>query len=187
MWLIRRPRLILVIDSGSGSGKSTLINGLLRTGGFGLVTSYTTREKRPDDAKDLYLYVSHDVIEGLSDVIQLSNNFGQVYACTRESVDGVLRGGRHAILAVTPHSARQYLAAYPDAITLTIRPPGTGELERRMRRQRPGISDQDLYRRLGEIPFMRREAENLSRHHFPQMPRWLTVWWALWVLLVVEW
>ena len=43
--------MLVIFSGGSGVGKNTVIAELIKTGGFALLSTYTTREKRPNESE----------------------------------------------------------------------------------------------------------------------------------------
>lgn len=86
--------ILLTLTGPSGAGKTTLAKHLLKTPGFRMVTSLTTRQSRPDDIRREYRHVTRQHIielERRNLLLWKAEHGGHLYATERDSVVQTLR------------------------------------------------------------------------------------------------
>jgi len=132
--------LMLIVSSPSGAGKTTLCNRLRSEfPSLRFSVSHTTRRPRPNerDGRE-YHFIDKSTFEAMVDRGEFAEwarvhghyygtSLGQIEAAKRDDdVEGI-------IFDIDFQGARQIRAAFADAVTVFILPPGLDELERRLR------------------------------------------------------
>lgn len=142
----------LILSSPSGGGKTTIAKELLRRRtDMGYSVSCTTRLARPgeSDGQDYY-FISPEQFEAArarGEFAESAEVHGNMYGTLRREVDRVLQSGRHVVMDIDVQGARQFVQAYPDAVTVFLIPPDAGVLLARLRGRGTESSD-SLARRL---------------------------------------
>ncbi|MGE5749325.1 MAG: guanylate kinase [Gemmatimonas sp.] len=142
----------LILSSPSGGGKTTIAKELLRRrSDMGYSVSCTTRPARPgeSDGQDYY-FISREQFEAArtrGEFAESAEVHGNMYGTLRREVDRVLQSRRHVVMDIDVQGARQFLQAYPEAVTVFLIPPDAGVLLARLR-GRGTESNDSLARRL---------------------------------------
>lgn len=142
----------LILSSPSGGGKTTIAKELLRRRtDMGYSVSCTTRLARPgeSDGQDYY-FISPEQFEAArarGEFAESAEVHGNMYGTLRREVDRVLHSGRHVVMDIDVQGARQFIQAYPEAVTVFLIPPDAGVLLARLRGRGTESSD-SLARRL---------------------------------------
>ena len=142
----------LILSSPSGGGKTTIAKELLRRrADMGYSVSCTTRPARPgeSDGQDYY-FISPEQFEAArtrGEFAESAEVHGNMYGTLRREVDRVLQSGRHVVMDIDVQGARQFVQAYPEAVTVFLIPPDAGVLLARLR-GRGTESGDSLARRL---------------------------------------
>lgn len=142
----------LILSSPSGGGKTTIAKELLRRrADMGYSVSCTTRPARPgeSDGQDYY-FISPEQFEAArtrGEFAESAEVHGNMYGTLRREVDRVLQSGRHVVMDIDVQGARQFVQAYPEAVTVFLIPPDAGVLLARLRGRGTESSD-SLARRL---------------------------------------
>lgn len=142
----------LILSSPSGGGKTTIAKELLRRRtDMGYSVSCTTRLARPgeSDGQDYY-FISPEQFEAArarGEFAESAEVHGNMYGTLRREVDRVLQSGRHVVMDIDVQGARQFIQAYPEAVTVFLIPPDAGVLLARLRGRGTESSD-SLARRL---------------------------------------
>ena len=142
----------LILSSPSGGGKTTIAKELLRRrADIGYSVSCTTRPARPgeSDGQDYY-FISPEQFEAArtrGEFAESAEVHGNMYGTLRREVDRVLQSGRHVVMDIDVQGARQFVQAYPEAVTVFLIPPDAGVLLARLRGRGTESSD-SLARRL---------------------------------------
>lgn len=142
----------LILSSPSGGGKTTIAKELLRRRtDMGYSVSCTTRLARPgeSDGQDYY-FISPEQFEAArarGEFAESAEVHGNMYGTLRREVDRVLQSGRHVVMDIDVQGARQFVQAYPEAVTVFLIPPDAGVLLARLRGRGTESSD-SLARRL---------------------------------------
>jgi guanylate kinase len=145
----RRGRLF-VIAAPSGAGKTSLVRALMeREPGLRFSVSYTTRQKRPNEAHGRdYFFVTRDEFDhmaGDGGFLEHATVFDNSYGTSKAQVEQSLAAGQDLILEIDWQGAAQVRAAMPECLSVFILPPSRTELERRLRGR--GTDSEDVIRR----------------------------------------
>lgn len=142
----------LILSSPSGGGKTTITRLLLeRRHDVGYSVSCTTRPPRPGevDGRDYFFLTPVEFErrqrEGLFAESALVH--GNWYGTLVAQVNDVLSGGRHVIMDIDVQGARQFAAAFPEAVRVFLFPPSAEALVRRLTGRRTE-SDEAFRRRV---------------------------------------
>jgi guanylate kinase len=140
----------LILSSPSGGGKTTITRLLLeRRHDVGYSVSCTTRPPRPGevDGRDYFFLTPVEFErrqrEGLFAESALVH--GNWYGTLVAQVNDVLSGGRHVIMDIDVQGARQFAAAFPEAVRVFLLPPSADALVRRLTDRR--TESDDAFRR----------------------------------------
>jgi len=127
--------LLVVVSGPGGVGKSTVVDVLIdRYPELWLSRSWTTREQRPSEADDAYIFVSTEAFEeriAADGFLEYADFLGNYYG-TPTLGD---TGGRDVILEIDVQGARQVLKKDPDALLIFLQAPDATEQEARLRRR----------------------------------------------------
>ena len=141
--------ILLVLSSPSGGGKTTIAR-LLKQGreDLGYSVSATTRAPRAGERDGVdYHYLSRDEflrrVEA-GDFLEYATYNGHLYGTLRSEIERILGDGRHAVLDIEIHGARQVRAAFPGAILVFVLPPSARVLAARLAER--GTEDPDRVR-----------------------------------------
>lgn len=158
-----RDPLIIVVSGPGGVGKGTIVDALVaRDPGLWLSRSWTTRQRRPGERPDAYVFTTTEEFERHADAggfLEWTEFLGNYYGTPNP--DQLGRPGPDIVLEIELDGAQQVKRRYPDAILIFVLPPTREEQERRLRgRGDPG--DKVLARlRKAELeePIGRKEAD----------------------------
>jgi guanylate kinase len=142
----------IIMSAPSGGGKTTIAKELLRRrSDLGYSVSCTTRAPRPGeiDGKDYYFLTRDEFLRRrqAGDFAESAEVHGNLYGTLRSEISRVLGTGKHVVMDIDVQGARQFLAAFPDSVTIFILPP-TGEVLLDRLRNRKTESPQQLAARL---------------------------------------
>jgi guanylate kinase len=125
--------VIIVVSGPGGVGKGTIVERLVeRDPNLWLSRSWTTREQRPSEADDAYVFTDtasfeRRVKEG--GFLEWTEFLGHYYGSpTPEARDGL-----DVVLEIEVDGAQQVKGLYPDALLIFVLPPSRDEQERRLR------------------------------------------------------
>lgn len=138
--------LIIVVSGPGGVGKSTIVEALVqRDDRLWLSRSWTTRERRPGEAEDAYVFVSREQFQQrIADngFLEWTEFIGNMYGTPNPKAPA----GRDIVLEIEVDGASQVKKMHPDAMLLFVLPP-TRE-EQRARLQGRGDVEQKVEQRL---------------------------------------
>lgn len=127
--------LLIVVSGPGGVGKSTVVDALIdRYPELWLSRSWTTREQRPGESDDAYIFVSRDAFEE-----RIAQDGFLEYASFLDNYYGTpvldAHDGRDVILEIDVQGARQVLAKDPEAVLIFLQAPDPAEQQARLRRR----------------------------------------------------
>jgi guanylate kinase len=138
--------LIIVVSGPGGVGKSTIVEALVqRDDRLWLSRSWTTRERRPGEAEDAYVFVTREQFQQrIADngFLEWTEFIGNMYGTPNPEAPA----GRDIVLEIEVDGASQVKKMHPDAMLLFVLPP-TRE-EQRSRLQGRGDVEQKVEQRL---------------------------------------
>jgi guanylate kinase len=127
--------MIVIIAGPGGAGKGALVAALVRRDErLWLSRSWTTRDRRPDDAANAYRYVDRDAFEARIEqggFLEWEEFLGALYGTP--TIDAP--PGRDVLLEIELEGARQVKHLHPDAIMVFVVPPSRAVQEERLRRR----------------------------------------------------
>jgi len=124
--------LIFIVSGPGGVGKGTIVRALVqRDPRLWLSRSWTTREQRPGEADDAYVFTDRDQFERriqTGGFLEWTNFLDNYYGTPMpEPVDG-----SDTVLEIEVDGARQVKALHPDATLIFVLPPSRDEQRRRL-------------------------------------------------------
>ena len=138
--------LIIVVSGPGGVGKSTIVEALVRRDDrLWLSRSWTTRERRPGEAEDAYVFVTREQFQqriANNGFLEWTEFIGNMYGTPNPGAPI----GRDIVLEIEVDGASQVKKMHPDAVLLFVLPP-TRE-EQRARLQGRGDVEQKVEQRL---------------------------------------
>ena len=138
--------LIIVVSGPGGVGKSTIVEALVqRDDRLWLSRSWTTRERRPGEAEDAYVFVTREQFQQrIADngFLEWTEFISNMYGTPNPEAPA----GRDIVLEIEVDGASQVKKMHPDAMLLFVLPP-TRE-EQRARLQGRGDVEQKVEQRL---------------------------------------
>ena len=138
--------LIIVVSGPGGVGKSTIVEALVqRDDRLWLSRSWTTRERRPGEAEDAYVFVTRAQFQqriAENGFLEWTEFIGNMYGTPNPEAPA----GRDIVLEIEVDGASQVKKMHPDAMLLFVLPP-TRE-EQRARLQGRGDVEQKVEQRL---------------------------------------
>jgi guanylate kinase len=125
--------LIVVISGPGGVGKGSIVNSLVqRDPQLWLSRSWTTRQQRPGEPDNAYVFTDHATFERHIEAdgfLEWTSFLGNYYGTPRPSFED----DRVVVLEIEVDGAQQVKAVHPDAVLLFVLPPSRAEQERRLR------------------------------------------------------
>jgi guanylate kinase len=161
---LARDRLIIVVSGPGGVGKGTIVDALVRRDpDLWLSRSWTTRERRPGEREDAYVFTSAEAFEDhitAGGFLEWTEFLGNYYGTPRpERLDAP--SAPDIVLEIELDGAQQVKRQYPHAVLIFVLPPSREEQERRLRgRGDPGDKVQARLRKAEiEEPIGRDQAD----------------------------
>ena len=131
-----RDRLIIVVSGPGGVGKGTIVDALVqRDPDLWLSRSWTTRERRPGEREDAYVFTTAEAFEEhitAGGFLEWTEFLGNYYGTPRpDHLEGA--GAPDIVLEIELDGAQQVKRQYPQAVLIFVLPPTRDEQERRLR------------------------------------------------------
>ena len=142
-------RLIIVVSGPGGVGKGTIVDALVkRDDRLWLSRSWTTRDRRPGESEDAYVFSTFEEFErriGEGGFLEWTEFLGNYYGTPRpEQLDDP--DSPDIVLEIEVDGAQQVKEQYPEAVLIFVIPPSREEQERRLRGR--GDPDDKVHARL---------------------------------------
>jgi guanylate kinase len=124
---------IFIVSGPGGVGKGTIVRALVdRDPALWLSRSWTTREQRPGEADDAYVFADRASFERRIErggFLEWTDFLGNYYGTPTPDP----RPGRDTVLEIEVDGARQVKALHPEAVLIFVLPPSREEQARRLR------------------------------------------------------
>ncbi len=151
---------LLVISGGSGVGKDTVFNIFFeKAKDFKRLPTYTTRAIRPGEAEGVhYFFISDEEYSKLDSegkLIDKKDVNGKRYAVPMDKVREAIERGENRTLVITVEGAEVVKKAFPEALTVLIKPPSEDVLVERL--QNRGVAMKDIEGKLRDNPTPKNE------------------------------
>jgi len=146
---LAEQRLIIVVSGPGGVGKGTIVDALVRRDDrLWLSRSWTTRDRRPGESEDAYVFTTFADFEdriSADGFLEWTEFLGNYYGTPRpEHLDDP--DAPDIVLEIELDGAQQVKQQYPEAILIFVLPPSREEQERRLRGR--GDADDKVHARL---------------------------------------
>ena len=124
--------LIVIVSGPGGVGKGTIVDALLRRDSTLLLSrSWTTREQRPGEHDEAYVFTTRDAFEKHREnngFLEWTEFLGNYYGTPVPD----LRDGRDIVLEIEVDGAQQVKVRHPESVLVFILPPSRDEQRRRL-------------------------------------------------------
>jgi len=125
--------LIIVVSGPGGVGKGTIVDALvLRDPGLLLSRSWTTRERRPTESDESYVFTDTATFENRissGGFLEWTEFLGNYYGSPSQDASSE----HDLVLEIEVDGAQQIKKVHPEALLLFVLPPSRDEQERRLR------------------------------------------------------
>lgn len=125
--------MIIVVSGPGGVGKGTIVDALVqRDDRLFLNRSWTTRERRPSEAVDAYVFTDRATFErhkAAGGFVESTEFLGNYYGSPLPEPGSE----QDVVLEIEVDGAQQVKRIFPDALLLFVIPPSRDEQERRLR------------------------------------------------------
>jgi guanylate kinase len=142
--------MIFVVAGPGGVGKGSVVSRLLALDpGLGLSRSWTTRDRRPGEAADAYVFVSRPAFEeriAAGGFVEWTEFPGTGHLYGTPTLDAGARAGPDVILEIELDGYQQIKRRYPDAVLILIVAPSFEVQAERLRGR--GDNEANVRRRL---------------------------------------
>jgi guanylate kinase len=158
--------LIIVVSGPGGVGKGTIVDAAVkRDPRLWLSRSWTTREQRPGEADDAYVFVTAEEFESHIEAggfLEWTNFLGNYYGTPIPDEGSDEANGRDIVLEIEVDGAQQVKRLRPDVMLIFVLPPSRQEQERRLRAR--GDVDHKVLARLKKAEEEEPIGRNLADH-----------------------
>jgi guanylate kinase len=124
--------LIVIVSGPGGVGKGTIVDALLRRDSTLLLSrSWTTREQRPGEHDDAYVFTTREAFEShrkADGFLEWTEFLGNYYGTPVPD----LSDGRDIVLEIEVDGAQQVKVRHPESVLIFILPPSRDEQRRRL-------------------------------------------------------
>lgn len=124
--------LILIVSGPGGVGKGTIVDALLRRDPTLLLSrSWTTREQRPGEHDEAYVFTTRDAFEKHREqdgFLEWTEFLGNYYGTPVPDI----HEGRDIVLEIEVDGAQQVKVRHPESVLIFILPPSRDEQRRRL-------------------------------------------------------
>lgn len=145
---------VIVLSGPPGVGKDTIANMFAQKHGFKKLTSYTTRQKRPDDKDGDYVYLTEDeYFAALAREEFIDENpviiHGAYYGLSIKNLEKLLSDGENVIANLAKNTPFLVKRIFPkNTILIFILPPSGTDLVKRLTNR--GMQEKEIYKRITE-------------------------------------
>ncbi len=127
------PSRIFIVSGPGGVGKGTIVSALVRRDPtLWLSRSWTTRQQRPGESSNAYVFTTRDAFEDRIEAggfLEWTSFLGNYYGTPMPDPGG----NRDVVLEIEVDGARQVKSIHPEAVLIFVLPPSRDEQQRRLR------------------------------------------------------
>ncbi len=159
---------LIIFTGPSGVGKGTILSDFFKKVDKNIVYSIsnTTRSPRDGEINGMhYFFISKEEFEKLIKeglFLEYACYSGNYYGTNKKFVDEKIAQGKSVLLEIELQGALQVMEKCPDAVTIFIKPPTFGELEKRLR----GRHSEDEASIAKRLDAARQELDNAYKFHY---------------------
>jgi len=129
---------LFIISAPSGAGKTSLARALIAGSKNVMMSiSHTTRQRRAGevDGEDYFFVSQADFLSMVDEgvFLEYAQVYGNYYGTSRVAVEKMLADGINVVLDIDWQGARSVREQMQNAVSISVLPPSTEELERRLR------------------------------------------------------